>query len=157
MLCCWLGQGVSGVLAASLLVAVGDVFRSGADQALLYQSCAVLDRHHEFQKIEATARTVQLAAMVGLVLAGGAIVERWGFGAGWFVETALCAVGLIIACAMVEPPARGDESESEAAATPQAADSTPRAVLLGAARVDHAGRAAWWRGDSRGLLGADDR
>ena len=126
MLCCWLGEGVSGVLAASLLVAVGDVFRSGADQALLYRSCAVLDRQHEFQKIEATARTVQLAAMVGLVLAGGAIVERWGFGAGWFVETTLCAVGLIIACAMVEPPARGSESEWEAAATPQAADSRPR-------------------------------
>src|SRR3954451_22582862 len=62
MLCCWLGQGIPGVLAASLLVAVGDVFRSGADQALLYQSCAALDRHQDFQKIEAKARTVQLAA-----------------------------------------------------------------------------------------------
>ena len=129
MLCCWLGQGVPGVLAASLLVAVGDVFRSGADQALLYESCAALDRPHEFQRIEATARTVQLVAMVGLVLAGGAIVQRWGFAAGWCVETAFCAVGVIIACAMVEPPARGDERESDAAATPPAADSQPRAYL----------------------------
>jgi MFS family permease len=108
ILCCWLGQGISGLLAASLLVALGDGFRSGADQALLYRSCAVLGREPDFQKLEATARTIQLAAMVGLVLAGGAVVEAWGFGAGWLVETALCAVGLIIACAMAEPPAPAD-------------------------------------------------
>jgi MFS family permease len=120
MLCCWLGQGIPGVLAASLLVAFGDGFRSGADQALLYRSCAVLNRRLDFQKIEAKARTVQLAAMVGLVLAGGAIVETWGFGVGWLVETSLCAVGLIIACAMVEPPAPGDETGSDVSAVPRA-------------------------------------
>jgi len=120
MLCCWLGQGIPGVLAASLLVAFGDGFRSGADQALLYRSCAALNRHQDFQKIEAHARAVQLAAMVGLVLAGGAIVETWGFGVGWLVETALCAVGLIIACAMVEPPAPGDEAGSDISAMPRA-------------------------------------
>jgi hypothetical protein len=31
----WLGQGVTGLLLATLLVALGDAFRSGADQALL--------------------------------------------------------------------------------------------------------------------------
>ncbi len=148
MLCCWLGRGVLGLLAASLLVAVGDGFRSGADQALLHQSCAFLNRRHDFQKIEATTRTVQLAAMVGLVLAGGAIVETWGFDAGWFVETSLCATGLIIACAMVEPPASvdvdADQSDDSAgrhgASTPARvhlwallALAAPAAVLSGAA------------------------
>jgi MFS family permease len=145
MVCCWLGQGIPGVLAASLLVALGDGFRSGADQALLYQSCAFLNRRHDFQKIEAKARTVQLAAMVGLVLAGGAIVETWGFGVGWLVETSLCAVGLIMACAMVEPPAPGDEIGSDGSAIRRAdsrvgpyiwallALTAPAALLSGAA------------------------
>jgi hypothetical protein len=109
-------------------VAFGDGFRSGADQALLYRSCVVLNRHHDFQKIEANARAVQLAAMVGLVLAGGAIVETWGFDAGWLAETSLCAVGLIIAYAMVEPPAPGDEAGSDIPAMPRA-DSRVRPYM----------------------------
>jgi len=52
MLACWMGRGIAGVLAASVLIALGDAFRSGADQ-----------------------------------------------------ETALSFAGLMIACAMVEPPA----------------------------------------------------
>jgi MFS family permease len=104
MSCCWLGQGVPGLLAASVTVAFGDAFRSGADQALLYRSCAAIDREADFQRIEANTRAVQLVAMVGLILAGGGIVERWGFAAGWVVEIVLCAAGLAIACVMAEPP-----------------------------------------------------
>src|SRR5262245_23941850 len=52
MVACWQGVGVSGLLAASLLVALGDVFRSGADQALLYRSCVALGRTADFQRIE---------------------------------------------------------------------------------------------------------
>jgi len=145
MLCCWLGEGIPGVLAASLLVAFGDGFRSGADQALLYRSCAALNREQDFQKIQANARAVQQAAMVGLVLAGGAIVEAWGFGVGWLVETSLCAMGLLIACAMVEPLAIADETASDLSAIPRPASSVqpyvsallaltaPAALLSGAA------------------------
>ena len=50
MLWCWLGEGVSGLVTASVLVALGDGFRSGADQALLYRTCLALDREHDFQK-----------------------------------------------------------------------------------------------------------
>src|SRR5262250_3292529 len=64
MLMCWLGEGVPGLLLAILLVAVGDAFRSGADQALLYRSCVALDRQADFQRIEARARGIQLAALV---------------------------------------------------------------------------------------------
>jgi MFS family permease len=105
MLWCWLGQGMSGLLAASLLVALGDAFRSGADQAFLYRTCVALDRETEFQRIEARARAVKIAAMVGLILAGGGIVSAWGFATGWLAEASLCTIGLVIACAMVEPPA----------------------------------------------------
>ena len=105
MVWCWLGEGVSGLVTASLLVALGDAFRSGADAALLYRTCHALGREDDFQAIEARANAVELGALVGLVLAGGLIVTTWGFAAGWIAETALCAIGLAIACAMVEPPA----------------------------------------------------
>src|SRR5215831_18204902 len=45
MLFAWFGRGVPGVLASAVLIAAGDAFRSGADQALLYRSCmAIGDR-----------------------------------------------------------------------------------------------------------------
>lgn len=109
MLWCWLGDGVVSLVGASVLVALGDAFRSGADQALLYRTCRALGREKTFQAIEARTYAVELGALVGLVLAGGAIVETWGFAAGWIAETMLCAVGLVIACAMVEPPPASDE------------------------------------------------
>jgi hypothetical protein len=112
MLCCWLGEGVTGLLSALLLVALGDAFRSGADQALLYRSCVALDREPDFQKIESRSRSVQLVALVGLTLAGGAIVATWGFANGWLAEAAVCAFGLAIACAMMEPPACTSETLS---------------------------------------------
>src|SRR5688572_18769956 len=49
MLWCWLGEGISGLLVASVLVAIGDAFRSGACQALLYRSCVALGREDRFQ------------------------------------------------------------------------------------------------------------
>ena len=58
MLACWMGRGIAGVLAASVLIALGDAFRSGADQALLYRSCVALDREADFQRLE--ARTLSL-------------------------------------------------------------------------------------------------
>jgi len=112
MLFCWLGVGTTGLLSASLLVAFGDAFRSGADQALLYRSCVALDRQSDFQRIEAKSRALQLVALVALTLAGGAIVETWGFAIGWLVETMVCSAGLTIAWAMVEPPSRGGSISS---------------------------------------------
>jgi len=106
MLYAWLGGGVSGILASCLLIAVGDAFRSGADQALLYRSCAAIERESQFQIIEARTRALQQTALVAMVLAGGVIVDRWGFSAGWLVETAFSIAGLAIACAMCEPPSQ---------------------------------------------------
>jgi len=112
MLCCWLGQGIPGLIAASVLVALGDAFRSGADHALLYRTCVALHREADFQRIQARTEAVRLTAMVGLVLAGGAIVTTWGFAAGWIAETVLCSVGLALACAMSEAPAEGSDLET---------------------------------------------
>ena len=111
MICCWLADGVPGLVLACLLVAVGDAFRSGADQALLYRSCVELDREDEFQKIEARARAVHVIALAALIVVGGAIVSTWGFAAGWIAETLLCTAGGLIAYAMVEPPEHADAEE----------------------------------------------
>ena len=105
MIWCWLGAGVPGLVTATVLVALGDAFRSGADAALVYRTCHALNREEEFQAIEARANAVELGAIVALVLTGGFIVTTWGFAAGWIAETALCGVGLLIAMAMIEPPA----------------------------------------------------
>jgi MFS family permease len=117
MVCCWLADGIPGLVIACLLVAVGDAFRSGADQALLYRTCVELNREDEFQKIEARSRAVQVVALAGLIVAGGAIVSTWGFAAGWAAETLLCAIGGVIAYAMVEPPEGAEPDANESAQT----------------------------------------
>ena len=104
MLWCWLGEGVSGLFTASVLVALGDAFRSGADEALLYRTCVALDREADFQRIHARTEAIALGALVAMVLAGGAIVHAGGYAFGWFAETALCSIGFGIAYAIVEPP-----------------------------------------------------
>src|SRR5258706_10849302 len=130
MLLCWLGQGVPGVLAASLLVALGDALRSGADQALLYRTCLALDRETDFQRIQGQTYAWQAAALLIQVLAGGFIVQRWGFAAGWIVETILCGIGLGIACAMVEPPSASDTRSEPVDRTAGGGDAWPTLRLM---------------------------
>jgi MFS family permease len=114
MLCCWLAPGIPGLLAASVLVAAGDAFRSGADQALLYRTCRAVGRETEFQTITARTRTAQVIALVALVLLGGLVVHTWGFAAGWIAEIGLAMLGLGLACAMAEPPAAADATDNSA-------------------------------------------
>jgi MFS family permease len=129
MLACWLGRGVPDLVIASLLVACGDAFRSGADQALLYRTCVALGREDRFQPVEARTRATGLVALVVLLLGGGVVVARWGFAAGWAAEVALSLAGLAIACAMVEPPSDGswiDRRES----TPESTEPLRKARAI---------------------------
>ena len=140
MLCCWRGPGVPALVAGSVLIALGDGFRSGADQALLYRTCVALGREDAFQTIEARTSAVGQAALVVLVLAGGAIVHVWGFAAGWAVETLCCVVGRGIALAMVEPadaPGERDDAGRQGGDTPLVSSRMAALILpaslLGAA------------------------
>src|SRR4030095_15331804 len=56
MICCFLADGVPGLVGACLLVAVADAFRSGADQALLYRTCVTIGREPELQRSGASVR-----------------------------------------------------------------------------------------------------
>jgi hypothetical protein len=114
MLWCWLGAGVPALVVACVLVAIGDGFRSGADQALLYRTCVALDREHAFLEIESRTHTLEVCALVGLVVAGGAVANVWGFHAAWIVEIALCAVGVVLAWFMREPPPAPRDDEIDA-------------------------------------------
>jgi hypothetical protein len=119
MICCWLADGVAGLVGACLLVAVADALRSGADQALLYRTCVAIGREQDFQRIEARSRAVQVVALALLIVAGGAVVTSWGFTAGWLAETLLCAIGGAIAVAMIEPPPR-EEDQEDTSSSPRA-------------------------------------
>jgi hypothetical protein len=127
MLACWLGRGVPGLVVASLLVACGDAFRSGADQALLYRTCVALGQEDRFQTTEARMRAAGLVALVVLMLSGGVIVTRWGFAAGWAAEVGLSIAGLAIARAMVEPPSDGGRNDG-GESTPTVSEKPPRRV-----------------------------
>jgi hypothetical protein len=130
---CWLTPGIVSVVAGTLIIAFGDAFRSGADQALLYRTCAALHHVSEFRRIEARAHAVTLIALVVLVVSGGAIVARWGFAAGWITEALLCSVGVVLAVMMATPPAAGDLPD--AAKAEPANQSWKRLTSLGLFRV----------------------
>lgn len=116
MVLCWLGEGVPGLLLASLCVALGDTFRSGADQALLYESCAAVGEEERFQQIEGRTHSLELIALVAMTIVGGVLVETSGFAAAWIAETALTASGIAIALAMVSPPATPPREATDAPA-----------------------------------------
>src|SRR5262245_3620031 len=103
MLLCWLGEGIPGLLLASLCVALGDTFRSGADQALLFESCAAAGQPDRFQHVESKAHSLELIALVAMMLIGGVLVETIGFAAAWIAETLLAVCGAVLAVAMVTP------------------------------------------------------
>jgi hypothetical protein len=157
MIWCWLGEGVGGLVTATVMVALGDAFRSGADAALVYRTCHAIGRADRFQAIEARANAVELGALVALVLAGGAIVTTWGFAAGWIAETALCAVGLAIAVAMVEPPAAGEPEETGGA---KSSSSGPAAgiglLILPTGLLAAAGSAAAFLAQTSGIRDAEE-
>ena len=118
MLACWLCPGVTSLAAGGLLIAVGDALRSGADQALLYRSCVADGVPAEFQRIEGRTRGVALMALVLLTLAGGALVATAGWSAAWALDTALCALGVVIAAAMRDASGDAPATDSQAEATP---------------------------------------
>jgi MFS family permease len=132
MLLCWLAEGIPGLVLASLCVALGDTFRSGADQALLYESCAATGQPERFQQIEAKTHSLELIALVAMMLVGGVVVETAGFSMAWLLETGLAAAGVFLALTMVEPPSNGLANISQSARTIGGGGlSTSRAPLQG--------------------------
>jgi predicted MFS family arabinose efflux permease len=120
----WRAGSFPALMAAALAVALGDAFRHGADQALVYRSCAALGDAGSFGRRFARAEAWALAAMMGLTALGGWIAEHAGFDAAWALDVALSLAGLALAWAMTEVPASNDAPDPE----PDGEESTAAAL-----------------------------
>ncbi|MFN8577157.1 MAG: MFS transporter [Candidatus Sericytochromatia bacterium] len=67
------GTNFSIFLIAEILCALGVSLISGADSALLYDSLKVLNREHEYQKIEGRARAIQMLSFAVCNIIGSLI------------------------------------------------------------------------------------
>jgi hypothetical protein len=107
----WLGTSPAMIAASSLAIGLGDAFRGGADEALLYESLKAQGREGDFERLLARSSFWSQSVLVVLVLGGGALVARFGFDAAWAAEVALSVAGLGIALLMRETPNTGGERE----------------------------------------------
>ncbi|MBM3270491.1 MAG: MFS transporter, partial [Candidatus Sericytochromatia bacterium] len=151
----WLGSGPWAFAASALAIGVGDAFRGGADEALLYESLARLGREAEFERRVARTGAWAQSALVVQVLLGGALVARFGFDAAWALEVAFALGGLVLALAMVEVPGAaisGSKPEIQVAARSGAFARfvpilVPASVAGALAGVASYGVEASWPGD----------
>lgn len=125
----WQGRSLPALGLGALAIALGDAFRHGADQALLYRSCAALGEPQTFGRRLASAHAWALVALVGLTTLGGVLAERVSFDLAWALELVLSAIGLVLAWAMVDLPALPDEPDDE----DEPEGGGPRALLAGLA------------------------
>jgi MFS family permease len=108
----WKAGSVVAVVAAVLAIALGDAFRHGADQALVYRSCAALGEAATCGRRFSGAQAWALSAMVGLTALGGFLAQHAGFDAAWALEVGLALAGLALALAMRDLPAAPDERDA---------------------------------------------
>jgi predicted MFS family arabinose efflux permease len=157
----WRARSAPTLVAAALTIALGDAFRHGADQALLYRSCAALGQPETFGRRFARAEAWALATVVGLTALGGWIVDRAGFDLAWALDVVLSLAGLALALAMTDLPATSGqpEGEEEGAAPPALASLAgrlPWGILVPVTLVGTLGSVAelFTQTTSRGGLGA---
>jgi MFS family permease len=133
----WRAASVAALVAAVLAIALGDAFRHGADQALVYRSCAAVGEAASFGRVFARAQAWALASMVALTALGGWVAAHVGSDAAWAIEVTLSVAGLGLAWAMTDLPAVRDEPEDEDAAAPFAGlgARVPWALVVPAAVV----------------------
>jgi predicted MFS family arabinose efflux permease len=113
----WRARSIPVLVAAVLAIALGDAFRHGADQALVYRSCAALGRAHDFGRVFARAEAWALAGIVTLTALGGWIAEHLGFDVAFAIDVLLALAGLAMACAMSDLPAAAGEPEDDEGST----------------------------------------
>jgi MFS family permease len=95
----WLSMAVCGL---------GDTMRSGADRALLYDSCVAAGQRERYRPLLGHSIMVATFVFVAAQLAGGVIATRLSWTLPFILDAMLSIVGLYAAWRMVEPP-RGDD------------------------------------------------
>ncbi|MEZ5338410.1 MAG: MFS transporter [bacterium] len=91
----WLAMAVCGL---------GDTFRSGADQALLYDSCRGLGREGDFRRLLSRSLAIATLAMVAGQILGGSLALRVGWTVPFWGELLLSSCGFIVVMRMLEAP-----------------------------------------------------
>lgn len=96
-------SGFGGFLVAEVIVALGLALVSGTDEAFLFQSAKALRNEDSFQRwwnwsIGASFASMAAFAVVGAALSVGSLSAPYLLCAGFQV------LGLLLCCAMVEPP-----------------------------------------------------
>jgi len=116
----WLAIAVCGL---------GDTFRSGADQALLYDSCRVENATGRFRRILAGSMFIATVVMCVSQVSGGLIVHFISWELPFWLEVGFSAVGFAAVLMMVEAPYRDDEGGKPAADT-MAKGKLARAMVI---------------------------
>jgi len=101
----WLALAVCGL---------GDTFRSGADQALLYDSCLATNQRERFRPLYANAVFIATIVMVISEIAGGWIAVNVSWELPFWLEIGFSAFGFIAVWQMLEPPRIDRSVEAEA-------------------------------------------
>jgi predicted MFS family arabinose efflux permease len=126
----WVAASVPGILAGFLLIALGDALRSGADQALLYDSHRALGEVTGYRRRYALMSAAALVALAGGELLGGALAHRVSFDHAWAAEAAMCVAGIAVACALVEAPLETVEAATHVTSPPSAAPGARAEVAV---------------------------
>ena len=93
-------------ILAEVIFSLGATFKSGADNALIYDSLKVMGREKEFQSIEGKARSFALYAQaVGSIIAG--FVYEVNKNLPFLISVVFMLVTIIITLKFKEPPIEG--------------------------------------------------
>ena len=100
------GRSFLMFIFAEVIFSLGATFKSGADNALIYDSLKVMEREKEFQSIEGKARSFALYAQaVGSIIAG--FVYEINTNLPFLISIFFMVVTFIISLGFKEPPIEG--------------------------------------------------
>jgi len=100
------GNSFPMFMLAEVIFSLGATFKSGADNALIYDSLKVMGREKEFQSIEGKARSFALYAQaIGSIIAG--FVYEVNVNLPFLISVLFMVVTIIISLRFKEPPIEG--------------------------------------------------
>lgn len=100
------GNSFPMFMLAEVIFSLGATFKSGADNALIYDSLKVMGREKEFQSIEGKARSYALYAQaIGSIIAG--FVYEVNINLPFLISVLFMVVTIIISLRFKEPPIEG--------------------------------------------------
>jgi MFS family permease len=100
------GNSFPMFMLAEVIFSLGATFKSGADNALIYDSLKVMGREAEFQKIEGKARSFALYAQaIGSIIAGFVYEVNVNF--PFLISALFMVVTIVISLRFKEPPIEG--------------------------------------------------